>query len=327
MAKEAYATDPIPTTSILGGEEAVDHLKARIGIDRMGHRVRPGLYALGSPSRSSLVFATANYTLSFDALRSGLSGRDAWILVLETEGINVWCAAGKGTFGTEELVRAVLGTDLASKVDGRTIILPQLGAPGVSAHRVREACGFKVEYGPVRAEDLPTYLDKGHCTEEMRTVRFDLKDRLVLAPVEVRNYRWSLGLLILLAALVPYYGAMALTLTLAGIFIFPAVLPFLPGEDLTLKGMVLGMGLVTPFAFHQLLIGMDAATLSAVGAEYLLLGAWLGYLGLNFTGSTPFTSRSGVRREIFTYIPRMVGMAVLGGALALASVLLHLGWI
>ena len=82
----------------------LDHLAARFRIRRGKHRVTPGLYALGSPTPESPVFVSANYTLSFDALRSSLAGVDGYILVLDTHGINVWCAAGKGTFGTDELV-------------------------------------------------------------------------------------------------------------------------------------------------------------------------------------------------------------------------------
>lgn len=324
---EGYAAEVMATASDLGRWERKDHLKARMGIDRMGHRVRPGLYALGRPERSSPVLVTANYSLSFDALRSSLPGRSAWILVLDTKGINVWCAAGKGTFGTEELVKAVRETDLESKVDGRTLTLPQLAAPGVSAHSVKKACGFTVDYGPVRAEDLPAYLDAGGCTEEMRTVRFRLRDRLVLAPVEVRNYRWWMLLLLLAAVLVPFYGPLVLALTLGGIFLFPALLPYLPGKDLSLKGMVLGALLVAPFAAYQLLFWSGGFVTVAVLAECLLMMAWLGYLGLNFTGSTTFTSRTGVRREIFTYIPWMAGMAVLGAALSLTALILYAGWL
>ncbi|MBP8685386.1 MAG: hypothetical protein KBH31_00825, partial [Methanomassiliicoccales archaeon] len=145
--EEGYSQEVMRTTATLGRKEAWDHAKARMGIARMEHRVRPGLYALGEPTRSSPVLVTANYSLSFDALRSSLPGRDAWVLVLDTGGINVWCAAGKGTFGTEELIRAIGATKLSERVDGRTLILPQLGAPGVSAQEVHGATGFKVEYG------------------------------------------------------------------------------------------------------------------------------------------------------------------------------------
>ncbi len=173
------------TDSIITFANRLDHFLARWGINRMGHRVEPGLYRLGKPTAESPVFASANYTLSFDALRSALTGFDAYILVLDTKGINVWCAAGKGTFGTEELVSRIENTGLAGIVTHRKIIVPQLGAPGISALDVQRRSGFKVEYGPVRASDLPEYLRAGKATAEMRRVEFPVRDRLVLAPVEL----------------------------------------------------------------------------------------------------------------------------------------------
>ncbi|MDY3203163.1 MAG: carbon monoxide dehydrogenase, partial [Methanocorpusculum sp.] len=100
------------TTGMITFSDRLDHLLARLGWRRSEHRVEPGLYRLGDPDADSPVFASANYSLSFDALRSPLAGIDAWILVLDTKGINVWCAAGKGTFGTDELVRRIESSDL-----------------------------------------------------------------------------------------------------------------------------------------------------------------------------------------------------------------------
>jgi len=130
-----------------------DHIMARLGYHRFSHLVEPGLYSLGSPSPVSPVFVTANYTLSFDALRTSIKGIDAYILVLDTKGINVWCAAGKGTFGTAEVIGRVQEAELAQVVSHRRLILPQLGAPGVSAHEVQKQTGFRVDYGPVRAAE------------------------------------------------------------------------------------------------------------------------------------------------------------------------------
>src|SRR5512136_3444019 len=122
------------TTSTVNFANRLDHFLARWGWKRESHRVEPGLYRLGNPDPDSPVFASANYTLSFDALRSALAGIDAWILVLDTKGINVWCAAGKGTFGTDELVRRIQAVGLSRVVSHRRVVLPQLGAPGVAAH-------------------------------------------------------------------------------------------------------------------------------------------------------------------------------------------------
>ena len=101
--------------------------EARWGIGRYRYRIEPGLYAVGEPTHESPVFVTANYKMSFDSLRSQLGGHDGWILVLDTKGINVWCAAGKRTFGTEEIVARIQAVSLRSVVSYRTLILPQLG--------------------------------------------------------------------------------------------------------------------------------------------------------------------------------------------------------
>ena len=176
------------TTYQLTSADRWDTFQARVGINRSLHRVKPGLYALGSPTPDSPVFVTANYKLSFNALRSSLAGVDGWILVLDTHGINVWCAAGKGTFGTNELVKRIESSGLKDIVNTRVLILPQLGATGVMAHIVKKRTGFKVEYGPVRAEDLKEYLRNRQATAEMREVRFSIKDRLTLIPVDIINY-------------------------------------------------------------------------------------------------------------------------------------------
>jgi len=105
----------------------------RWGINRNNYRVNPGLYSAGSPGAESDVFVTANYKLSFDTLRKNLAGINCWVLVLDTKGINVWCAAGKGTFGTEELVRRIHNVALDKFVNHKRIILPQLGAAGIAA--------------------------------------------------------------------------------------------------------------------------------------------------------------------------------------------------
>jgi hypothetical protein len=158
----------------------------RWGIGRSRYRVNPGLYAVGDPTPESPVLVSANYKLSFDRLRSELGGLDAWILVLDTKGINVWCAAGKGTFGTDELAERVEAVGLDKVVAHRTLIVPQLGAPGVAAHEVKKRSGFRVVYGPVRACDLRTFLDNGmKAKPAMRLVRFRLWDRTVQIPVDL----------------------------------------------------------------------------------------------------------------------------------------------
>jgi len=325
---EPVAGEPAPireTTSEITLSNLVDHFLARWGVDRMGHIVTPGLYRLGNPSPESEVFVSANYTLSFDALRSALAGRDAFILVLDTQGINVWCAAGKGTFGTEELVHRIKVTGLAQVVSHRRLILPQLSAPGVSWPEVLRRSGFLVEYGPVRARDLPEYLGDHRATPAMRRVEFPLGDRLVLIPVElVMAFKFMFLPAIALGFLLSWFIAAELVLAvIAGTVLFPVLLPWLPTKDLSTKGIILGFIVMIPPAV--LGAGAFGSLGPAVAAAALLVFPPVtAYLALNFTGSTPFTSRTGVKKEIFRYVPVMAAMAVSGAILAIAAGALRL---
>lgn len=163
-------------------------LLARLGIGRDNYRITPGLYGIGTPNAQSPVMVTANYKLSFDVLRSHLAGISAWILVVDTHGINVWCAAGKRTFSTQEVAYRVQATGLVDLVTHRRLILPQLSATGVSARQVKTLCGFEVVWGPVHAKHVKEFLDKQmNATPDMRKVTFTLRERVELIPVELKQ--------------------------------------------------------------------------------------------------------------------------------------------
>jgi hypothetical protein len=326
----SIASEPkiFPVQSRLTAADRWDHFLARIGYKRGEHRVEPGLYALGSPTPEAPVFVSANYTLSFDALRSALGSLDAYILVLDTKGINVWCAAGKGTFGTDEIVLRVMATRLKEVVNHRKLILPQLGAPGVAAHEVKKHTGFRVEYGPVRAADLSEYLKTHKATPAMRQVQFPLRDRLVLVPIEFVH----VILPMLAVAIVLYFvgglvsSLAAIASVVAGSVLFPILLPWIPTHNFSTKGFLLGGLAALPFALSVFVRHPDWAWYRQAGQalEFLLaMPAVTAFLALNFTGSTTFTSRSGVKREMFAYIPPMAWIFGIGIVLALVVVFVH----
>ncbi len=291
----------------------------RWGLGRERYRVAPGLYAVGNPNAGSPVLVSANYKLSFDYLRRELGGLDIWILVLDTKGINVWCAAGKGTFGTAEIIRSVDLTGLHERVTHRTLIVPQLGAPGVAAHKVKKDTGFNVVYGPVRARDIKPFLaNRMKATPEMRRIRFTLAERLAVVPSElVTALEYSL---IPLAALalwqlftggfsvprliwegIPYLGAF-----LVGTVLVPALLPWIPFRSFALKGWLAGI------LWAAGISALQAAGPARVAGNLLLFPALSAYMALNFTGSTTFTSQSGVNKEIRLFARPMAISGVLG---------------
>jgi len=301
--------------------------KARWTIGRMTYTVPPGLYALGHPTPDDPVLVTANYKMSFDIVRSAMVGRNAWLLVLETFGINVWCAAGKGTFGTEELVRRIGATGLAKVVNHRRLLLPILGAPGVAAYEVARRTGFSISYATIRANDLPEYLANGMvATPAMRQLTFTLLERLVLVPVELVLALKSTALIALclfvLGTLLsgPSAGIMAsiayLGAILAGTVLGPLLLPWLPGSSFSIKGVV--VGLIWSTALYLLAGGSDWS-MPVTFAAFLALPAVSAFYTLNFTGATPFTSRSGVKKEMRIAIPAMGSALVVSFLLVLAG--------
>jgi len=311
--------------------DKMEHLLIRLGYKRGEHKVEPGLYSLGDPTDMSPVFVTANYKLSFDALRTGLKGMDAYILVLDTKGINVWCAAGKGTFGTEELVARITSSRLEEIVRHRELILPQLGAPGIAAHEVKRRTGFNVIYGPVRASDIKTFMEGGKkADEKMRTVTFPMKERLVLIPVELKNFFiYALAFCILGYLTAGPFGLMVvLSIYLGGLVLFPILFPYLPTKDYSTKGMFVGGLISIPLIAVALCKwkGIDTIDLVAYEISIVLYSlAFTGYLGLNWTGATPYPSRSSVRREIFRYIPVMALFAIVATVLTLLAALFRSG--
>ncbi len=94
-------------STVLTGRDRRGARRVRWGMGRGDYRVEPGLYAVGSPDADAPVLVSANYKLSFDTLRAAVDGLSAWLLVVDTRGINVWCAAGKGTFSAAEVNRMV----------------------------------------------------------------------------------------------------------------------------------------------------------------------------------------------------------------------------
>ena len=309
-------------------KDTIGSWKARFGISRMNYKIAPGLYCVGSPDGDSPVLVSANYKMSFDSLRKELKGLNAWILVLDTKGINVWCAAGKGTFGTNELIRRIRKTGLLKIMNRKVVILPQLGAPGVAAHEVQKHTGFRVVYGPVRAEDIKAFLNLGmKADKKMRETKFTFTDRIVLTPLEVINVikpsMIVFGVLFILNAigfgsyglkdLYAYSGAI-----IAGCVLTPALLPFIPGRAFAFKGALMGL------FWAVAVVGWSGINWMRDSALILILPAISSYGAMNFTGCSTYTSLSGVDREMKLAIPVMLVSVGLGAVLLIIEGLVRI---
>jgi hypothetical protein len=317
----------------LDKQDLWNNMKVRLAFNRMDYKVEPGIYAVGNPDAQSAVLVSCNYKLSFDALRKELSGLDAWLLVIDTKGVNVWCAAGKGTFSTAEIVNRVKLTQLEKLVDHRRLVVPQLGAPGVAAHEVKQESGFSVIYGPVRAADIPAFLEaRMKATPEMRRVKFTVKDRLILTPAEaVQGFKILLFIIAVFFILsginsggysVDAAGSAGLRSSvnlglayIAGVFLGPLLLPWLPARRFFVKGIYAGLAMFVVSYFSHF-----------AGVHWLETAAWLllvpalsSFIVMNFTGASTYTSLSGVRKEMKLGVPIQAVAGVLGMVFWLAG--------
>jgi hypothetical protein len=294
---------------------------ARTGFTRSAYDVTPGLYCIGSPDAAAPVLVTCNYKLSVDSLRQHLALMDVWLLVIDTRGINVWCAAGKGTFSTEEVAYQVNRTHLTDLVDHGRLILPQLAAPGVAAAQLHKLCGFSALFGPIRASDVADFIISNTASEEMRTVTFPLPERLKLIPVEICLF-WKQFLTILtvicalsfigsedhtfsgtIACFLPFAIASCAGL-LSGALLTPVLLPVLPARQFWLKGIFTGS--ITSILL--LFIQPESPLISTAVAFWVI--SLSSYTAMLFTGSTPYTSLTGVGVEMKRGLPVQTGLTL-----------------
>lgn len=325
----------VPTVSSkLEFSDLMGAFKVRIGIGRNNYTVTPGLYKVGNPDRRSTILVSANYKLSFDTLRKNLDGLNLWILVIDTKGVNVWCAAGKGTFGTNNVVKSIKEFSLEHIVENRTIILPQLSASGVAAHKIKEQTGFRAIFGPVRAEDVRAFIKAGYkATPAMRKVTFPVKERAKLIPVDIWLSKYKiLGILVAfffmsgldktgflfsrmidtgLFPVISLFGAY-----LGGIVLGPLFLPWIPFRAFALKGAF--WGLAVSVALY-LIFTISIPEALALGFLNISIAS---FMTMNFTGSSTYTSLSGVQKEMKVAVPVQIGFAVAGLILFIVSKLL-----
>ena len=305
----------------------------RLGIRRSDYTVAPGLYAVGRPAQDSPVMVSANYKLSFDTLRSSLQDVDAWVLVLDTRGINVWCAAGKQLFSTGEVANRVRTARLEEVVAHRQLILPQLAATGVSAGEVKKATGFEVVWGPVRSEDIRNFLARNQRADiQMRRVTFCLRERAVLIPVEISHLlKPTLGLIAALFVLSGVgsdifslqaawqRGGHAFSAYLAGIVAgavaTPMLLPWIPPRSFSAKGALTGL----PAGAAIVAFFRNGTSFLDLSALLLLTVAVSSFLAMNFTGTTPFTSPTGVEKEMRRAIPLQLAAVTVAAVIWVAG--------
>jgi NAD-dependent dihydropyrimidine dehydrogenase PreA subunit len=220
---------------------------------------KTGVIEIGNPDRQAPVFLTCNFHLTVERVKRALSGMDCYLLVANSRGINVWCAATGGLFTNHDAISALKTSGIEDLVDHRHVVLPQLAGAGIEAQVVQKKSGWRVVWGPIYAEDIPAFVQNG-CEKDsdMRTARFPWTQR-----VEVAVF-WGFPISVIAAFL-------------AFLFWREAVL--------SLVFLIWGMGLVMLLSFplYRHLIGSEGKRIGFIsfergGLQFILWGIFM--LGL-----------------------------------------------
>ncbi|MGE0712159.1 MAG: HgcAB-like fusion protein [Planctomycetota bacterium] len=250
-------------------------------------RAPTGLVRIGQPGRGSPVLLTGNYTVTVRRLRAALQGHDAWLLVANSKGVNVWCAAGGGLLTHHDVISVLRTSGIEDEVDAREVVLPQLAATGVDRSKI-EATGWTVRWGPARLEDLPAFLVRGgRVRKGERAMRFPLWERLEMSLI------WTPGLVAVGAPLLGWLRGwpLALAAMLPAALVVTAVFLGLPWLRVTGRARWLTFGalaLASTALCAGLLALLGAATRADLALGAATQAATMLLLSIDLTGTTPW---------------------------------------
>ena len=260
--------------------------------------ISTGLVRIGNPGPGSPVLVTCNFYITVRRLIQRLRGLDLWLLVADSKGVNVWCAAGADEFNTHSVVSAVKTSGIADRVDHRRLTLPPLCAPGVRAKDVEAQTGWSVRWGPVQARDIPRFVKEGERRQEaMKRARYDWRERLDtgLGSLFPFFFLGALGFAVFGRQLLLDYivaGGLAFV-------VFMVACPFLPGKTGLTKvvflEVILGAVLVVTEALR--IPGSISVRADLIIAMVMLLiyGTELGGLSSTMRSDLdPFLARLGI---------------------------------
>jgi NAD-dependent dihydropyrimidine dehydrogenase PreA subunit len=256
---------------------------------------RTGLRVVGNPGPDAPVFLSCNFDLTVRRVLRALEGLDCYLLVANSKGINVWCAAGGGILNAHSVISVLKTSGIAEKVSHRTLILPQLSAPGVDVRRIERQTGWRCLFGPVYAEDIAAYVAaKFTKTDEMHRVRFPFKTRLEMAVM------WAAPMSLVAAIPVAVFSPRSLPGVLALVWVFTlflyifyhAVKRLVPGPVGLVKTMVLGLVGVVGVVVWSLALGhWEAGKLVGWCLGILVVALVLGF---DLEGTSPLEAGATV---------------------------------
>jgi len=276
------------------------------------HPTRPGLRRIGNPGAEDPVLLTGNFALTVRRVTNVLAGRNAWLLVANSHGINVWCASTGGHLTDHDVIAVLRSSGIDSRVSHRRLVLPQLAATGIEHRRIHEATGWEARWGPARLEDLPAFLDHGaHVTRRQRFMTFPAWERLEM------GLMWGAPVALLVAIGVGLTGGVPAALLTVGVLLLAVLalflaVPWLPvGSPPARWAICAGLAVASFAVIAGALWRLQVLTPGALMSAGVAVGLCMAVFGLDLTGSTPWwpggVNTLGNRFEVELLTDRCIG--------------------
>lgn len=315
---------------LLGGQ--VDHVA-----------IEPGIYVSSQTGPGSPILVTANYEYTYNKLMNDLarSNINAWVLCVDSRGINVWCAARGGDFGNKQLVEAVQATGIAGITGSKVLILPQLAAGGIEVPKLPKNTAlfpFSVKFGPVWSKDLPEYLASKPARKpaSMKLAEFTLQHRLIAG---LTHFTFSARMIFLLptvllvivglgllslwtgaAAILRFIIELWLSLFITNFILLAITYPITRfTRNFIVKGFMMGV-------FNAILVGLVMMLLFP--PTFLLtwntaFNFWIGFFStMSFSGYTMDTSPREIDSQYLRFQVLNISFLALGIILSVIGIIL-----
>lgn len=233
----------------------------------------PETVPIGNPDKSSPVLVTCNFDYTVRHLKNYLEKEQlaCFLLVVNTKGTNVWCAAAEGIFTTDIVLSHLKVYNVGKLVNHHQLILPQLSVAGVKRKELQEH-GWEGLYGPVYFADLKEFLNNGLTkNKDMQALEYGYWERFKMG--------LSHAVFCTLVCIVPIflfasdYWIQAIVLVWYFAFCMQLIEHFIPFTRLLYKGLVLSL----PILALTLTSVKDPILKIQVTMGIVALGAYIGY--------------------------------------------------
>lgn len=124
-------------------------------------QVDSGLYEFNNPDKTSIIFLTTNFALTYYAVASELESLPvpSYLIVVPAQGMSVLTAWSAETFNPEVVKQTLEKLDIKNKIDTRKIIIP--GLLGEMAEELQQYCSdFEFIKGTNEASDISKFVEK-----------------------------------------------------------------------------------------------------------------------------------------------------------------------